>query len=248
MKEGNSSGFPVIIAIVVTYNGSQWVNKCFGSLVDSSIPLKVLAIDNGSSDNTVEIVRKNFPEIAIIETGKNLGFGKANNLGLKRAVEENADYIFLLNQDAWVENDTIEKLVDAERNNPVYGIISPIEYFRPGVLDIKFQKYYAPKELLENIEQKSTKIYKTSFVNAAAWLIPIKTIKLIGGFDSIFAHYGEDVDYCNRLFKHQFFVGIVSSAIYYHDRPQVLVKNSSKKKQLNHSLIKSILFLRWNHG
>lgn len=234
-----------IYAIVVTFNGSKWIDKCFGSLVKSSLPLKVIAIDNGSTDKTPYIIRERFPQVEVIENGQNQGFGKANNIGLKKVVDDNADYAFLLNQDAWVENDTIEKLVEAKRYYPIYGIISPIEYYRPGVLDVKFEKYYAPKELLLNINRRDKTIYETEFVNAAAWLISKEAINTVGGFDSIFPHYGEDVDFCRRLIINNFKIGIASQSSYYHDRPQLLTEDRQIETQIQNRHIKRILYFRW---
>ncbi|MGQ1891296.1 glycosyltransferase family 2 protein [Thermophagus sp. OGC60D27] len=234
-----------IYAIVVTYNGAKWVDKCFASLVNSSVPLKILAIDNGSSDGIVVQIRSKFPQVEVIETNTNLGFGKANNIGLKRVLDEKADYAFLLNQDAWVEKDTIEKLVDVHQRNKEFGILSPIEYYKPNQLDIKFKKFYAPKELLDNLTSSPEEIYQTEFINAAAWLIPFESITHIGGFDPIFSHYGEDVDFCHRLLRDNKKIGIVTNASYFHDRPQILIKDSPLKKQLNHNKIRKILFLRW---
>jgi len=101
-----------IYSIVITYNGEQWVDKCFKSLVNSNIVNHhMLAIDNGSTDNTLQLIRQNYPTVEIIETGQNLGFGKANNIGMRKAIGANADYVFLLNQDAWVQENTISQLV-----------------------------------------------------------------------------------------------------------------------------------------
>ena len=211
-----------VIVIVVTYNGEKWIDKCFGSLNETSIPLQILAIDNGSSDNTVSLIKNKFPEVDIIETGSNLGFGKANNIGLKKALDENADYVFLLNQDAWVERDTIKYLVETAVKNPEYGIISPF-HFLPGhqKLEWHFSTYISPekcKDLYSDIYFNNTKeIYELDFVNAAAWLISKKCLSTVGGFDPLFPHYGEDDDYCNRLIYKNLKIGVAPGSIITHD-------------------------------
>ena len=134
----------MVYSIVVTYNGAKWVDKCFNSLVNSNlIDHYILAIDNGSTDNTLEIIRNNFPTVDIIETGSNMGFGKANNIGMRIAIKKGADYVFLLNQDAWVLNDTISKSIYFSNQNPQYSILSPLHYFNEQKLDLKFEKYYS---------------------------------------------------------------------------------------------------------
>src|SRR5574344_2140153 len=99
-----------IYAVVVAYNGMQWYDKCFGSLQASSVPVHTIVIDNASGDNTVAYIKEQFPNVHIIESKTNLGFAKANNIGIKYAMDNNADYVFLLNQDAWIEEDTLSVL------------------------------------------------------------------------------------------------------------------------------------------
>ncbi len=244
MNNNLENKYPKVIVIVVTYNGLNWIETCFRSLLHSTIPLKILAIDNASTDGTPNIVRAKFPTVEVIETGQNLGFGKANNIGLKRVMDENAEYAFLLNQDAWIENDTLEKLIFAHQQNPNMGILSPIEYYSENVLDRKFRVFYAPKELLNNLN--ISKIHSTKFINAAGWLIPRKTLETIGYFDPIFNHYGEDVDYCNRVLHFNYEIGILGNCNYYHKRPQKLTHEIALAKQAYHFLIKQMLFLRWS--
>jgi GT2 family glycosyltransferase len=83
-------------------------------------------VDNNSADDTVNFIKANYPEVTLLEQNKNLGFGKANNIGISLAMKNEADYVFLLNQDAWVQPDTIEKLVSAHQREPQFGILSPM--------------------------------------------------------------------------------------------------------------------------
>ena len=199
-----------IASIVVTYNGEKWVNQCFGGLVNSSIKNhKIFAIDNGSSDKTISLIRLNFPTVEIFETGENLGFGKANNIGIKKAIEDNFDFVFLLNQDAWVTNSNVlDKLVNIMESNPKLGICSPMQYKSEKNLDLAFSMYikrYAPvlfSQYTKNNIQSELCILK--FVNAASWLISKKCFKECGGFAPIFNHYGEDSNYAERVSYHGF--------------------------------------------
>ena len=106
-----------ILAIVVTYNGMKWVDRCLGSLVMSRTPADVIVIDNGSQDGTQEYIAENYPEVKLVSTGENFGFGKANNIGLKHALEKGYEYVYLLNQDAWVYPDTLGVLMEAMEND-----------------------------------------------------------------------------------------------------------------------------------
>ena len=211
----------IVYVIIVTYNGSRWVNRCFDSLLQSSIPLKIIAIDNASSDNTLNLLTQ-YSAVEVIETNSNLGFGKANNLGFKIAVANNADYVFLLNQDAWVENDTIEKLVLVAEQNKSFGIISPFHLLPISkALEWHFSVFISAdkcKDLVSDIYLQNTKeVYQLDFVNAAAWLISRDCLRIVGGFDPLFPHYGEDDDYCNRVLYKNFKIGVTPIATITHD-------------------------------
>ena len=236
-----------IYVIVITYNGEKWIDKCFGSLRNNSIPLNILAIDNASSDGTVSEIRYQFPQIEIIETGANLGFGKANNIGFKKALEEKADYVFLLNQDAWVERDTIEKLVMIAEENKEFGIITPFHlnyegteietYFKDWVLT-----HYTPGFFRDRSDKRLKHLYPSIFVHAACWLLPIETVRLVGGFDPLFFHYGEDNDYVQRLHFKKKLIGIVPNSIVHHNgQNDGLIE---PKKNLNFLMIQIVMQLK----
>jgi GT2 family glycosyltransferase len=193
-----------IFAIVVTYNGSKWVENCFKSLMDSSIPLKILAIDNCSTDGTAILIKKKFPEVNVIETSRNLGFGMANNIGLKQALEENADYAFLLNQDAWIVPDTIDKLLTIFNSSlgKDYGVISPIHLNSKGDVEEGFLNYLGTNQKILSdyiLHRDIDELYPINFVNAAAFMITKDCLEQVGGFEPEFFHYGEDVNFFQRL-------------------------------------------------
>lgn len=215
-----------VIAVVVTFNGSTWICNCLKSIKNSSILIDVICVDNLSSDNTVDKIKREFPKVILVEGKNNLGFGQANNIGLKYALDNNFDFVFLLNQDAFVEENTIEKLIEVSFKYPEFGILSPIHLNGEGTnLDLNFSNYIneiSCKGLISDsfLRKKKKEVYDLPFVNAAAWLLPIETLKKIGGFDPIFFHYGEDDNYCQRVLFHGLKVGIVPESIIYHDRDQ----------------------------
>lgn len=207
-----------VCTIIVSYNFEKWLHTCLLSLRNSSIISTVLVIDNASSDKTCDIISKEFPEVILLRNQKNLGFGKANNIGMRYALDNNFDYIFLLNQDAWVEPDTIEKLIKASTENPEFGIISPIHLNGTGEkLDFGFSDYSGLRSK-EDTANLPNKITSCKFINAAMWFIPISVVKKVGGFAPIFPHYGEDVNYGQRVRNEQYKIGFVKDAFAYHDR------------------------------
>ena len=198
---------PKIYLIIVTYNAMKWAEKCFSSLRKSSIPVHTMVVDNGSTDGTQEFIKTHFPEVEFIQSAENLGFGKANNLGIEKAYKNGADFFYLMNQDAWIFEDSIQNLLDVYENYPKkeeIGILSPMHLDgTEKKLDVFLDKYISQNfenRMISDLYLKITKpFYEISFVNAAHWFLPKATIEKVGGFNPYFFHYGEDNEYVNRL-------------------------------------------------
>lgn len=224
-----------VFVIVVAYKGMRWYERCFESLRQSSQSVQTVVVDNASNDGTVDYIRKNYPEIHLIESESNLGFGRANNLGMRYALDHNCDYVFLLNQDTWVEPDAIELLVKCHLSHKEYGIISPMHMSDDGkqlnfLLDDGNRNY----KLLSDLYCGMVKdVYPITYVNAAAWLLPRITLEKIGGFCPIIFHYGEDDDYLNRVRFHQFKIGLCTSARIIHDNRIALEESAVFFKKAN---------------
>lgn len=226
--------------IIPTYNGENLIKKCLNSLKKSTIKLQTIVIDNASIDKTTEIIEKEYPEVILIKNKKNEGFGRANNIGLKIALEENADYVFLLNQDATIEPDAVEKLIEFHKNNKEYGIISPLHKASTEKIDGRFMAlmFRENKDILQDaiLKKEQKKIYDVSWVNAAAWLISVETLKLVGGFNPVFFMYGEDADYCKRVRFHNMKIGIYLESHIIHERYNVFFNKDSFFKDLKRDI------------
>lgn len=197
-----------IHVIIVTYNAMKWAERCFSSLRTSSVPVKCIVIDNGSTDGTQEYIKEYFPEVDFTQSPQNLGFGKANNAGIEKAYKEGADFFYLMNQDAWIYPDSFQKLLDVYNAYPdknQLGILSPIHMDgSEKTLDIFFERYLArntpDNRIFSDSFNNSLKdYYEIDFVNAAHWLLPKATIEEIGGFNPYFFHYSEDYEYVQRI-------------------------------------------------
>ena len=218
-----------VYAIIVIYNGMKknWIQKCFDSIFNSSIKINIIAIDNVSTDESVQFIKKNYPSVELIENQSNDGFGKANNIGIKRAFEKGADYFFLLNQDAWIQERTVEVLLKNSIDHPDYGILSPIHMNGEGnLIDQGFYNCVNPYKsrylysVLSTHKVSEELICDFDFVPAACWLLSKKTIEKIGGFNPTFYHYGEDDNYVHRIHYFSLKVGVVPSVKVYHDREE----------------------------
>lgn len=202
-----------VLVIIVTYNAHYWIHQCLDS-VDME-RYDAFVVDNASTDDTLSILHAEYPKAIVRTMDKNLGFGQANNIGLRYALDNGYDYVFLLNQDAWLLPDTIEKLIAAQKQHPEYWVLSPLQMnTEQGGVEKQFGVYCKKNHVQLNIDNPQC----VDFVNAAVWLMPIECIKIVGGFDPIFPHYGEDVDYVNRIKYWKKHVGILANVEAYHER------------------------------
>jgi len=138
-----------VLVIIVSYNFESWIERCLGSLRLSRYPVDTVVIDNGSKDRTIQRIKKDFPEVRLLPQTENLGFGKANNIGMKIALKEGYDFVFLLNQDAWIDSNTIGKLVELSQSHPQYGILSPVHLTGKGDKPDPGFGYYAQIQQLD---------------------------------------------------------------------------------------------------
>lgn len=254
---------PRVFAVVVTFNGSPWIRKCLESLEVSSYPVRTIVIDNRSTDDTLRLLRTR-ASLQYVALESNIGFGRANNLGISMALQQAADYVFLLNQDACVRPDTIEKLFRGISGNSALGILSPLHLNAEGdAIDSNFARYLVTKgakqfysDLLFGCTDPQ-RVYPLSFVNAAAWMISARCLQTVGGFDPLFHMYGEDDDYCRRVLGHGFQIGMLPGAVICHARgkgghtpeersaqPTIATSYSQEKSRSIVELKKSGNFLR----
>ncbi|UYW01482.1 glycosyltransferase family 2 protein [Flavobacterium agricola] len=214
--------FPKVYVIIVWYNGAKWVQKNIESLLHSQLPVHIICIDNCSSDDTVALLQNYKDQITFIQAPSNLGFGKANNLGIDLAQQAQADFVFFLNQDTWIYPETISNLVQAAQQNLDFGIISPI-HLGPNETDwdANFATYAQ-----QQTGNANTNLIQVPFVNAAAWLIPAQALQKVSYFEPLYGHYGEDRNFTDRIAFHHFKIGICTQAFITHDR--VLTRHFKK--------------------
>ena len=192
-----------ILVIVVTYNGLQWLDRCLGSVRASEVPADLYVWDNDSADGSADFVAANFPEAKLTRSADNLGFAEPNNKGMRYALDNGYDYVYLLNQDAWIEPSTLGTLISFSESHPEYGVLSPLQMtdgFK--ALDKQFEKV-APGG---------------NRIMAAHWLVPCRVLEKVGVFSDLFPIYGNDDNWCDRARYHGYKIGVVPEAKGVHDR------------------------------
>jgi N-acetylglucosaminyl-diphospho-decaprenol L-rhamnosyltransferase len=229
----------LLYSIIVTYNGRKWIDFCLGSLRKSSILTIPLVIDNCSTDDTLSYIREQYPEAILFPQEKNLGFGQANNIGLRYALAHNADYVLLLNQDAAIAPNAIELMLSQSDGK---SLLSPIHMNGDGTkVDSSFRQgsLYKCLDLIDDTYAGNIKpCYTCGEICAACWLIPRYIIEQIGGFNPLFFHYSEDNNYYQRLAYHNIKVLLVPAARMYHDR-----KDFGNKRVWNAQWLQNMLTL-----
>lgn len=228
-----------IYAVIVTYNGMKWVERCLDSLRQSTYPITPIVIDNLSTDGSKEYIPSHFPEVIWLPQEKNLGFGQGNNVGMRYALEHDADYVLLLNQDAYLHKDSINHML-AESDGR--SLLSPIHLNGKGDgLDKMFRYLIRENDntIIDDIltGKSLAPSYKVGRISAACWFLPVSIIKSIGGFNPLFFHYSEDDNYLHRLTYHGYPVILVTGARICHDRGEHGNVNVFNRKKLHRDII-----------
>ncbi|MCX8057314.1 MAG: glycosyltransferase [Ignavibacteria bacterium] len=221
--------------IIVNYNVKAFLQNCLLSILKATekISSEIIVVDNASDDGSVEIVKKNFPNVKLIESKENLGFSRANNIGLKIS---QGKYICLINPDTIVEENTFEEMIQFMERNPEVGlagckILNPDGTFQlacrrsfptPWVAFTKIiglskvfpkSKLFAKYNLTYLDENKS---YEVDAVSGSFMFFRREVYEKIGGLDETFFMYGEDLDYCYRVKKAGYKVYYVHSTKIIH--------------------------------
>lgn len=202
-----------VLIIIVTYNGERWIQRCLDTAAQSTAEHEILIVDNASTDRTIQLISQSPEKPTLIRSDVNLGFGAANNIGFRYALENKFDYVYLLNQDAYLQPDTIAKLIDVHSWNPSFGLLSPVQTDAEGIADVQF----ANKTGIQSTTKLDIPV-RVDFVMAAHWLIPVSALEKVGAFSPTFHHYGEDDNWIDRLHFHGLLSGVVTSVAAIHDR------------------------------
>jgi GT2 family glycosyltransferase len=210
---------PRVVAIVVTYNGAPWIERCLRSLLAEGSEPDIIVVDNASADHTVDIV-ESIGASTLIRNPQNIGFGRANNIGLAKALDKGAEYVFLLNQDCWVAPGAIQTLIAA--CGPGVGVASGVQVDEAGDFDyIQLRSYlsrFAPEYFADLRRGTVRPHYDVEDTGFAACLFSREVLETVGGFDPLYFLYREDNDYCRRTRYHGFSIRFVPAALFTHVR------------------------------
>ena len=205
---------PRVSAIVVSYNTRDHLLRCLEALLASTgVSLEAILVDNASTDGSVEAVRARFPEVRIIANAANLGFSRANNLGLRAA---RGPYALVVNSDCEVRPGAVETLCAVLEARPGVAIAGPRTVGADGAPQVSFGPSLTPlaewrqgrlvrgvkageATALSRAMALAQREQEPDWVSAACFLARRAVLDAVGGFDESFFLYEEDVDLCVRV-------------------------------------------------
>ncbi len=198
---------PVYI-VVLSWNGREDTLACLASLAAVEEPdVRVIVVDNGSTDGTSEAVAHAFPEAEIVRSERNLGFAEGNNVGMRRALELGAAYVLVLNNDVEVEPRFVTALVEEAGRRPDAGALcSKILYADPPDLIWFAGASFDPRSgyngrqrgYRERDDGRFDEVTESDRACGAAMLVARAVLEQVGLFDAELFFYSEDTDWSLR--------------------------------------------------
>ncbi len=235
-----------ISVIIVNYNVKELLEQCISSVIAASNNLntEIIVVDNNSFDGSISYLRSKFPNesrLKLIESPINLGFAKANNLGVKEA---KGDYVLILNPDTILQEDTLDKTLDFYQKNKNSGAVSCKLILPNGKLDLACRRSFPTPSVavyrilgLSRLFPKSklfgkynltyldeNETYEVDAIVGAFMLIKRSVYDQVNGFDEDYFMYGEDLDLCFKIKKAGYKI------FYYPDTSIIHYKGESTKK------------------
>jgi GT2 family glycosyltransferase len=203
--------------VIVSWNTKKYVEECLTSLrtIDGDLTSEIIVVDNASTDGTPEMIRTQFPNVRLIETGANLGFARGNNVGIK---EVTGRYICLVNSDVNVPRDCLPKMHAYLEKNPTIGLLGPgmlrtdgrvhrsgmriptlwTIFLRALFLDSLFKGTGVfGGFLMKDFQFDQTR--DIDVLNGWLWMARREALEHVGPLDDRFFMYAEDVDWCKRF-------------------------------------------------
>jgi len=225
-----------VYIIVLNWNGKDDTVECVRSLRKISYDnYKIIVVDNGSEDDSVFEIKKNFPGTKIIENKKNLGFAGGNNIGIKYAMENKADYILLINNDTTVNEDFLLELVEVGESDKRVGALGSKIYFHsePNRIwfaggKINWLKNKGTHLGLDEIDNgQYDKMSETDYLTGCCLLVKREVIEKAGILAEDYFLYYEDTDFSARVKNAGYKIMYVPKSKIYHKISRSIKPGSS---------------------
>ena len=207
--------FPTLAIVIVTYNSREEIGDCLASIVGHTqpYPTHITVVDNQSNDGTLAFIRERWPAVRTLEAGGNLGFARANNLGIAATAGE---YVLLLNPDTKAPRGALQALVQGLAGRLDAAIAGPRLMNEHDIPEVSFGPPISPwgelkqktllalyqrriRRIVRYVERRSHEAGERAWVSGACLLIRRSDLEAVGGLDERFFMYTEDVDLCTSV-------------------------------------------------
>lgn len=210
--------------VILNWNQLKDTAECLRSLGHLANAAPIILVDNGSTDGSPGELEKEFPQVRLLRNGENLGFAEGNNIGIRVALNQGAEYILLLNNDTIVEKDFLDRLLSAMRDDDSIGVASPkIMFYQDRnkiwfagggyypVIGKPFHYYYGQTDSGQIKDVKTI-----DWVSGCCLLVKRKVLEKIGLLDKDYFNNYEDVDFCTRAKRAGYKIVVIPQAKIYH--------------------------------
>lgn len=215
---------PLISVIIINYNGKSYLEKCLKSLSKINYSnIETILVDNNSSDSSLEFVKKNYPDIVVLNLDKNYGFARPNNMATKIA---KGDYFLFLNNDTEVTPNFINELLVVSETDHHIAILQSL-LLKPNNEVDSSGDFIDKLGIVYNSKIIPTKVRSISSARGASMMIRRNAFEKLDGFDEKFFVSFEDVDLGWRAWILDYKVVLVPQSIVYHIGGQTIKKLKS---------------------
>jgi GT2 family glycosyltransferase len=218
-----SASFPLVYAVTLNWNRRQDTLECLASLKQQTYPnLRLLVVDNHSNDGSPQAIADSFPDVDLVINSDNLGFGKGFNIGMRRAIELDAAFVFTVNNDTLFDPDCLAQLVS--HSSPVVGLLAPLIYYAGQPKVIWSMGGKTSQWTLEKISRWDglpdpgnwPEVIEQDFVTGCGLLFPRQTLERVGFWDESFFMYYEDSDLSMRVRRAGLRINVIPAAKMWH--------------------------------
>ena len=243
---------PQVGIILVNWNGKELLNFCIESLkglIHTNFNITIYVVDNNSNDGSNVMVEEMYPDVVLLKQLENTGFAEGNNIGIRKALYDGMDFLWLLNNDTTVDSMSLQKLFDAyeKYGKGIYGSkiyfskgyefhkdkyssheLGNVIWYAGGIIDWK--NMYASHRGVDEVDSHQyDSDSKTDFITGCSLFTSKSVFNVLGMFDSRYYLYLEDVDFCIRAVN-------MKIPLWYIPSSRVMHKNSGSTAKPGHSL------------
>jgi len=207
--------FPPVTCIILNWNGWRDTIDCLEALKQCTYTnLTIVVVDNGSTNDSVARIKTSYPDILLLESGKNLGFAGGNNIGIRHAIAHGAEYVWLLNNDTQPAPDALTALIEKALTDDHIGAVGSICYFANAPAKVEAWGG-ARVNLWIGYGRNSTRAREDAWfhsLNGTSLLVSVAALKDAGLLDEGFFLYWEDTEFCLRLRKRGWLLAAASDS------------------------------------